>query len=266
LSNSQSFLLATGFFVLPVIAILLGIAALREPHHPPRSILWLAATKLFFVGGALITLVMYQDPEMEKTTSIVFLLMMIVPVALLFSMPAVYSLAKTVPEIRATLSTAIHERALAYISTRGVISLVELSTLLDIPQDEVDNLLDGLLRSGVLAGTLDVTRGVVFSAAYLAEKQRQLLEWVNLRGNIRIDELARLLGTSAPTVTDWIYQLVQRGQFNGYVNWGTGLIYAVTGRKIGANSQCPECGGTLAPGGGQRIVCLHCGTEMWDRI
>ncbi len=264
-SNLEALLLAIGFFILPLIALLLGIAALREPRYPPRAVLWLAATLLVFTGGSLVSFLMFIDPQMEPLTAIVFMLIVILPAALLVSLPAIYSGAKTLPELRATLIAAAGERALAYIAARGMISLAELSMLVDVSQNEIDNLVDELLRSGQLAGMLDTTSGQVFTAAYLAEQQRQLLEWVNLRGNIRIEELARLLKTTPPTVSDWIYQLVQRGQFNGYINWGKGLVYAASARKIGANSQCPECGGALAPAGGQKIICLHCGTEMWEK-
>lgn len=97
----------------------------------------------------------------------------------------------------------------------------------------------------------------------LSEKQRQLIEWVNVRGRIRLDELARLLAVSVETTAEWIYQLVQRGQFNGYVNWGQRLVYASTAQKIGSESLCPQCGGQLSPAPGNCIVCLHCGTEAW---
>ena len=121
--------------------------------------------------------------------------------------------------------------------------------------------LDELLRSGQLAGSIDAGQGCIYTAGWLAEKQRQLLEWVDLRGQMRLEELARLLKVSPQMVSDWIYQLVQRGQFKGYANWTQGIIYAAAAHKLGTESACPSCGGQLTPGGGGRIVCQHCGTE-----
>ena len=264
--RGQAFLLLVGFFLLPLLTLLLAVAALREPRHPPGVLLWSLAAFSFFVAGFLVSFLMFLDPELEKGVPAVFLLLVILPVALLLSLPAIYSLALTVPEVRAVMQAAVEQRALDYIAARGAVALGELSSLLDIPLAEIDDLLDRLLRSGQLAGTLDMTGGMVFTAAYLAEQQRQLLEWLNLRGHLRIEELARLLKTSPATVIDWLYQLVQRGQFNGYINWGKNLIYAADARKIGADSQCPSCGGALAPGGHGRIVCLHCGSELLGRL
>lgn len=265
LGRGQIFVSLIGFFLLPLLALLLTVCALRESRHPPRALLWSLAALSFFAAGFLVSFLMFLDPELEKDVPAIFLLMAILPVALLISLPAIYSLALTVPEIRAVMNAAAEQRALAYISARGAASLAEISELLDIPLAEIDDLLDRLLRAGQLAGTLDMAGGMVFTAAYLAEQQRQLLEWLNLRGHVRIEELARLLKTSPATVVDWLYQLVQRGQFNGYINWDKRLIYAADARKIGADSQCPSCGGALAPGGRGRIVCLHCGSELLGR-
>lgn len=265
LSREQTFAFLVGFFLLPLLSLLLVVAALREPRHPPRALLWSLAATFFFAAGFLVSFLMLLDPTLEKDIPVIFLLMAVLPVALLISLPAIYSLALTVPEIRAVMKAAAEQRALDYISARGAVAFGELSSLLDIPLGESDDLVDRLLRSGQLAGTLDMASGMVFSAAYLAEQQRQLLEWLNLRGHLRIEELARLLKTSPATVIDWLYQLVQRGQFNGYINWDKNLIYAADARKIGADSQCPSCGGALAPGGHGRIVCLHCGSELLGR-
>ena len=263
MSNLDAFLFILGLFLLPLAAVLMALSALREPHYPLRAILWLAATIFISAAGMLVFTMMLFDKQLDHTAALTFLLVIVAPIALFFSLPALYSIARAIPEVRAALNSAASDRVLAFILARGALSLDNLSTAAGIPPGEADNIVDELLHSGRLAGTLDAHYGWVYSASYLAEQQRQLLGWINLRGHIRIDELANLLKTTPTTTVDWIYQLVQRGQLGGYVNWKSRIIHAATAKKIGINSQCPECGGSLAPGTGQRIICLHCGSEIW---
>jgi hypothetical protein len=265
MSNTDAFLFLLGLFLLPLAAIILALAALREPHHPPRALIWFAASFSIILSGGIVFVLMLLDAKLERAASLVFLLIIVAPVALLFSLPAMYSATRAIPEIRAALISGASDRALAYISARRTLSLAELSVLAGIPFGEVDNVVDELLHSGRLVGTLDAASSWIYTSAYLAEQQRLLLAWVNLRGRIRMDELAGLLQASPAATTDWLYQLVQRGQFGGYVNWRSKTIYAATVQKIGLNSQCPECGGAIAPAPAQRIVCTSCGTEMFGQ-
>ena len=181
----------------------------------------------------------------------------------MFSLPGIYSAARTLPEVRAILEEDINRRVLRTIQFRGAVSFTDLVKAVNIPQSEVGDRVDQLISSGQLAATLDAEQQWIYTASYLAEKQRDLLQRVKERGRIRLDDLARLLNVSVGTTTEWIYQLVAREQFDGYINWKQGLIYAATASRIGAASQCPQCGGTLSPAPGDCIVCLYCGTEAW---
>jgi ribosomal protein S27AE len=227
--------------------------------------MWFVASFFIFLAGVIVSFMMIQDSSLERAVALTFLLIIIAPVALLFSLPAMYSATRAVPEIRAVLIEVTSERALAFITSRRALTLPELALLAGIPLGETDNIVDDLLRSGRLAGSLDPSTGWIYTSAYLADQQSQLLAWINLRGHITIEELAQLLRVSSVVTLDWIYQLVQRRQFAGYVNWKTRTLYAEAARKIGANSQCPECGGALVPASVQRIVCQSCGTEMFGR-
>jgi len=265
MSNTDAFLFLLGIFLLPLAAIMLALAALREPHHPPRTLIWFAASFSIILAGGIVCTMMFLDAKLERAVSLIFLLVIVAPVALLFSLPAMYSAARAIPEIRAALVSGTSDRALAFITARRTLSMADLSVLAGIPIGEVDNVVDDLLHSCRLAGTLDAASGLIYTSAFLAEQQRQLLAWVNLRGRIRLDELAGLLQTSPAVTTNWLYQLVQRGQFGGYVNWRSKTIYASTAQQIGLNSRCPECGGALAPAPAQRVVCTSCGTEMFGQ-
>jgi DNA-binding MarR family transcriptional regulator len=260
-NNLQVFFSTLEIILLPAATLLLLLAALLEKRHPARALLWMGVVILLLADGALLSIMMAF--ELDAATIAVFLLTGVLPLALFFSLPGVYAAFRAVAEVRAVLIESLHERAAAYISARRALRLDELARLLNLPVSEADNLVDELLRAGRVNGTLDAARGWVYTAEYLAEQQRLLLEWVELRGRIHLDELAHLLKAPPATVTDWLYQLVQRGQFNGYVNWPHGMIYAVAAGKIGTNSQCPQCGGQLSAGAAGTIRCLHCGSEIF---
>ena len=261
LTDSEGLSLVASFFLLPLMAALTALAALRESRRPPKAVLWLLAAVLILLAGGIMAALMLRDPELEADVPAIFLLIMIAPVAVLITLPGIYRIAQVVPEIRAILWDNANERALHLIEARGAIEFADLSAATGISPGEVDDILDDLLRSGRLAGSMDAGQGWIYTAGWLAEKQRQLLEWVELRGHVRLDDLARLLKISPQLAADWVYQLVQRGQFSGYANWTEGVIYAAAAQKIGIKSACPSCGGQLTPGGSGRIVCQHCGTE-----
>jgi hypothetical protein len=261
LTDPEALSLVTSFFLLPLMAALTALAALREPRRPPKAVLWLLAAVLFLLAGGVMAALMLRDPGLEADVPAVFLLMMIAPVVVVITLPGIYRMLQVIPEIRAILSEETNARVLQLIEARGAIRFADLAAAAGVSPDTIDEVLDELLQSGKLAGSMDAGQGWIYTADWLAEKQRVLLEWVELRGHVHLDVLARLLSVSPGMATDWVYQLVQRGQFDGYANWGQGIIYAAAAEKIGAASQCPSCGGQLTPGGAGSIVCQHCGTE-----
>ena len=64
-------------------------------------------------------------------------------------------------------------------------------------------------------------------AAELAEveKERKLLNIVLSRGQASISDLVLELGTTTDQVKAWIYDLVGKGLFSGYINWKDGILY-----------------------------------------
>jgi hypothetical protein len=264
MSGLDSIFYIVSVFMSPLTALIITLVALKEPRHPPKAILYLISAFLILGTGIAFAAKMSVDPLLDKSTADIFTIICVAPVALIFSLPGIYSIAYTVPEIRAILQDNTSQRVLACILARKAISFSDLAKVAIIPRDEVDNLVDELLHSGQLIGTIDTELQWIYTAGYLAEKQRQLMEWVRVRGRIRLEELAHLLNVSLETTKEWIYQLVQRDQFDGYVNWQQNMVYDSIAGTIGINSLCPQCGGQLTPAQGQRIVCLSCGTETWS--
>ena len=67
-------------------------------------------------------------------------------------------------------------------------------------------------------------------AAELAEveKERKLLNIVLSRGQASISDLVLELGTTSDQVKAWIYDLVGKGLFSGYINWKDGIPVSYT--------------------------------------
>jgi DNA-binding Lrp family transcriptional regulator len=259
-------LIVTGVFLLPPAALITLVAAFREPRHPPRAFLFLFSALLVLLAGLSLSAYASIDGQAGSAAASTLTVNAAMPLALLVSLPGIYSAARALPELRAVLEEDTSKRVLRILLARGSVSFAGLSKAVGISPAEVGERVDQLLVSGQLAGSMDGEQKWVYTAAYLAEKQLELLRWVSERGRVRLDDLARLLKVSAEITTEWIYQLAQREQFDGYINWKQGMIYAATAGRIGLASQCPQCGGQLSPAPGDSIVCLYCGTEAWRAV
>jgi len=266
-----------GFTVLalPVTLVLLAVAALSEKRSAPRALLCLTASGVAGLAGLVVAGV-FATQEGAVTDMVgFFCLAGVAPLTLLFSIPGIYSGTQAAPELRAVLQEDLAGRALFLIQARGEISLDDLAAERGMAAQDCHVLVEQLRYCGQLPGTLDTPRGRVYSAAGLADRQHRLLEAVQRAGQISLDGLVAALGgpEAAPetVVVDWIYQLVQRGQFSGYINWPERTLYAAQAGRIGANSQCPCCGGklgiqpvstTLLYSPPLTIRCQHCGSEL----
>ena len=63
------------------------------------------------------------------------------------------------------------------------------------------------------------------------QQQRHLVDIVNARGHVSVDDLAAELQISPQTVYDLIEQLIVLEIFAGEVDWDTGMIYSHTQPK-----------------------------------
>ncbi|MGC8827930.1 MAG: hypothetical protein ACP5TV_13125, partial [Anaerolineae bacterium] len=64
-------------------------------------------------------------------------------------------------------------------------------------------------------------------AAQLADirKERRILEMVSTQGKVSLSELILELQADRDQVKAWIYDLVGKGLFSGYINWQEGVLY-----------------------------------------
>ena len=86
---------------------------------------------------------------------------------------------------------------------------------------------------------------------------------VEARGRVSMAELTRELRAPGGLVKEWIYALVQKGTFTGYINWDEGILYSAEADRLGELGRCPGCGAELGLRGKGVVTCSHCGLEAF---
>jgi DNA-directed RNA polymerase subunit RPC12/RpoP len=94
------------------------------------------------------------------------------------------------------------------------------------------------------------------------QKQKQILNMVTTRGQISIAETALELDVSRDQIKAWVYDLVGKGLFSGYINWKDGRLISRRAADLRGN-QCPQCGGQVELSGKGVVSCPYCGTEVY---
>lgn len=96
-----------------------------------------------------------------------------------------------------------------------------------------------------------------------ASQQRKLLNIVQSRGSIDLNDMALEMQMPRDQVKDTIYNLVGLGVFSGYVNWDKGVLYSSEASKLRELKNCPNCGGEIQLTGKGIASCRFCGTEFF---
>jgi DNA-directed RNA polymerase subunit RPC12/RpoP len=94
------------------------------------------------------------------------------------------------------------------------------------------------------------------------EKERKLLGMVQAQGQVGISDVALELDASRDQVKEWVYDLVHKGLFAGYINWDEGTLYSRDASQLRGN-KCPNCGGEVELAGKDVIQCPYCGAEIF---
>lgn len=96
-----------------------------------------------------------------------------------------------------------------------------------------------------------------------AGQQRKLLNIVQTRGQVKIDEVVVEMQLPRERVRDMLYALVGLGVFSGYINWDSGVLYSSQASQLRELKQCPNCGGEIELSGKGVARCRFCGTEFF---
>lgn len=94
------------------------------------------------------------------------------------------------------------------------------------------------------------------------DKERAVLNAVATRGRVGIADLAIENNASRDEVRQYIYDIIGKGLFTGYVNWDKGDLVSAEVAQI-KEGQCPNCGGAVELAGKGLVRCPYCGTETY---
>ncbi|TVR19036.1 MAG: hypothetical protein EA396_13635 [Anaerolineaceae bacterium] len=95
------------------------------------------------------------------------------------------------------------------------------------------------------------------------QKQRQLLDIVKSRGQVRVDEVALEMSVPVDSVRNMVHQLVGLQVFTGYINWDDGILFSSEASKLRDLENCEKCGGRIQLAGRGIVQCPFCGTEYF---
>lgn len=96
-----------------------------------------------------------------------------------------------------------------------------------------------------------------------AAVQRKLLNIVQSRGQIRLEDLIVEMQLPRDQIKDMIHSLVGLGVFSGYINWDKGVLYSSQASQLRELEKCPNCGGEISLTGKGIATCRFCGTEFF---
>ena len=94
------------------------------------------------------------------------------------------------------------------------------------------------------------------------EKERKLLGMVQAQGQVSVSDVALELDASRDRVKEWVYDLVHKGLFAGYIDWDEGTLYSRDAAQLHGN-KCPNCGGEVELAGKGVVKCPYCGAEIF---
>jgi hypothetical protein len=95
-----------------------------------------------------------------------------------------------------------------------------------------------------------------------ADKERTILNSVMTRGKVSLADLAIEGDLTRDQVKAYIYDLIGKDLFRGYVNWERGELVSAEAARIKEDT-CPNCGGKLELAGKGLVRCPYCGTEIY---
>jgi hypothetical protein len=218
---------------------------------------------IILLSGFFTSLAMSLDPGVPLAASAGLFLLIFVPLGIVLLGLALYFASKGLPELRAAIATDRERRLIQMIEARGEVTLADLADELGVRAEDCDDLVEAALKSERFFGWHDAARGRVYSAKELRERQTRLAAIVSARGQIRMDDLAQELRAPSDLTRTWMYELVERGEFSGYINWDEGVLYSREARALTEAGRCPNCNGELSLAGKGVIRCRYCSSEIF---
>jgi len=94
------------------------------------------------------------------------------------------------------------------------------------------------------------------------EKEKKILNMVQTQGKVNLGQVALELNVGLDQVKAWVYDLVGKELFTGYIDWKAGVLIAKEASEM-ASTKCPNCGGERELAGKGIVKCPYCGAELF---
>ena len=94
------------------------------------------------------------------------------------------------------------------------------------------------------------------------DKERTILNSVMTRGRVGVADLAIETDSTRDEIREYIYDLIGKDLFTGYVNWEKGELVSAEAANI-KEGVCPNCGGAVELAEKGLVKCPYCGTETY---
>ena len=95
-----------------------------------------------------------------------------------------------------------------------------------------------------------------------AAKEKKILNIVRTQGRVDVAGVAIEMGLTRNQVKEYIYDLVGKELFTGYINWNEGILYARDAGEM-QTTKCPNCGGIREVVGKGVVKCPYCGSDLF---
>lgn len=92
--------------------------------------------------------------------------------------------------------------------------------------------------------------------------ERKVLNIVSTQGKVQLNNMALEMNVSMDQLKSYIYDLVGKGLFTGYIDWKSATLYAAEAAKLETRT-CPNCGGVRELVGKGVVKCPYCGAELF---
>ncbi len=93
-------------------------------------------------------------------------------------------------------------------------------------------------------------------------KEKKILNIIQTHGQVNVADVVIEMRLTREQVKGYIYDLVGKGLFTGYINWDEGVLYARQAAEM-RTTKCPNCGGIREVVGKGIVKCPYCGSELF---
>ncbi|MEM8862604.1 MAG: hypothetical protein AAGD96_30205, partial [Chloroflexota bacterium] len=182
-----------------------------------------------------------NNPADDAAAGLSLFFFLSTPLILIVCIPIFFYVRRMINELREGVYENRAKQALEIIEENGALTFSELGSELNVAPAAVDNLVDEIHQQKWGSVLMYAPHQRVYSHSQLRQIQKEMVDLIQRRGQLYLDDLAVMMQAPIELITEWIYQLVHENRFAGYINWEKALLYSTSARQLRKSSRCPNC-------------------------